>query len=137
MAPQRVVCGAMSTLAIVVIAFLALLLVLFIGGAIVTRRRAQAGAEHLRERAAAADRALASARAADRGWDPVLMEEAARQALEEKQPDFHYDALHLVLVDDRPGTDADRAEFVAAGERGIERVAVVRRGERWIAEIIS
>jgi hypothetical protein len=127
----------MSLLAIIAIVLVALLIVFFIGGLIIERRRATATADQLREHIAAADRALEAARAADRGWDPVLMEEAARLALERGHPDFHYDRLHLVLVDDRPGTEEDRAEFVAAGEAGIARVEVIRRGDRWIAEIIT
>jgi type II secretory pathway pseudopilin PulG len=127
----------MSLLAIIAIVLIALLILLFIGGLIAARRRARATENQLREHVAAADRALEAARAADRGWDPVLMEEAARLALERGQPGFHYDKLHLVLVDDRPGTEADRAEFVAAGDAGVARVAVIRRGESWIAEIIA
>ena len=127
----------MSLLAIIVIVLVVLLVVFFVGGLIAARQHAKATADQLQEHIAAADRALEAARAADRGWDPVLMEEAARVALAEAQPDFSYDKLHLVLVDDRPGTEGDRAEFVATADNGIERVAVIRRGDAWVAEIIS
>src|SRR3954453_13697015 len=124
----------MSPLAIVAIVLLALLVLFFVGGLIAARRHAEATDERLGERIGAADRALEAARAADRGWDPVLLEEAARVALERERPDFHYDKLHLVLVDDRPGTDEDRAELAATAEGQVVRVAVTRRGDQWVAD---
>jgi hypothetical protein len=127
----------MSPLAIIVIVLLVLLVVLFIGGYIAARRHAEATAGQLRERIAAADRALEAARAADRGWDPVLLEEAARVALDRERPDFRYDKLHLVLVDDRPGTGEDRAELAAVSDEGVVRVKVARRADGWVAESVS
>jgi type II secretory pathway pseudopilin PulG len=127
----------MSPLAIVVIVLVVLLVVFFVGGLVAARRRAEETAGELESRIAAADRALEAARAADRGWDPVLLEEAARVALDRERPDFHYDTLHLVLVDDRPGTDQDRAEMAAVGDAGVIRVAVTRRGDSWVAEKVN
>jgi hypothetical protein len=127
----------MSPLAIVVIVLAVLVVVFFVGGLIAARRRAEATEPRLRERIAAADRALEAARAADRGWDPVLLEAAARVALERERPDFRYDKLHLVLVDDRPGTHEDRAEMAAVGNEGVLHVAVTRRGETWVAESVN
>jgi type II secretory pathway pseudopilin PulG len=127
----------MSPLAIIVIVIVVLLVVFFAGGLIAARRRAEARDARLSERIAAADRALEAARAADRGWDPVLLEEAARVALDRERPEFRYDKLHLVLVDDQPGTEADRAELAAVGDEGIVRIKVTRHGESWIAESIS
>jgi len=127
----------MSPVAIVVIVLLVLLVVLFLGGLIGARRRADETADELDSRIAAADRALEAARAADRGWDPILLEEAARVALDRERPDFRYDKLHLVLVDDRPGTDQDRAEMAAVGDAGVVRVSVARRGDNWVAEEVS
>ena len=127
----------MSIVTIVIVVLLVLIVVFFIGGLIVARRRAEAHAERLDERIAAADRALEAARAADRGWDPVLLEEAARTALERERPDFHYDRLHLVLVDDRPGTEEDRAEMAAIGDEGALHVSVARRGDTWVAERVT
>ena len=126
----------MSPLAIVVIVVAALLVVLFVGGLVAARRRAEATGARLQERIVAADRALEAARAADRGWDPVRLEEAARVALERERPDFRYDRLHLVLVDDRPGKDADRAEMAAVGDEGIVHVGVTRRGDGWVADSV-
>src|SRR3954463_16730413 len=127
----------MSLVAIIVIVVLVLLVLLFVGGLIAARRHADATEGHLHERIAAADRALEAARAADRGWDPILLEEAARTALQRERPDFRYDRLHLVLVDDRPGTEEDRAEMAAVGDEGVLHVSVARRGENWVAEHVT
>lgn len=127
----------MSLLAIIAIVLGVLVVVFFVGGLIVVRRRAAANAGQLQEHIARADRALEAARAADRGWDPILLEEAARAGLQRERPDFHYDRLHLVLVDDRPGTEEDRAEMAAVGEDGVVRVSVARRGGEWVAESIA
>ena len=66
------------------------------------------------------------------------MEQAARSALEEQRPAWPYGALHLVLVDDRPGIEEDRAHFVAVGDGGDEaRVVMCREGDRWVAESVD
>jgi type II secretory pathway pseudopilin PulG len=126
-----------SPLAIVVIVIVVLLVLLFVGGLVGARRHASANEGELTARIAAADRALEAARAADRGWDPVLLEEAARQVLQRDRPDFRYDKLHLVLVEDRPGTEEDRAELAAVGDEGVLRVGVSRHDGAWVAEILA
>jgi hypothetical protein len=128
----------MSTLAIVLIAIgavIALFLVLgFLGARARDRRGAASWAQHVAE----ADSALEQARAADRGWDRTVMEAAARSALEESKPGWTLAGLHLVLVDDRPGTEEDRAHFVAVGQSGDEaRVVLERRGDHWSAERVD
>jgi hypothetical protein len=65
------------------------------------------------------------------------MEEAARQAIAEARGGWSYDHLHLVLVDDRPGTEEDRAHFVAVGGAGECRVVLARDGDRWVAERVD
>ena len=127
----------MSLLAIVIVVVAVLAIVFFVGGLIAVRRRARENAGELGARIAAADQALEAARAADRGWDPALLQEAARAGLQRERPDFRYDNLHLVLVDDRPGTDEDRAEMAAVGADGVVHVTVARRGESWVAEGVS
>ncbi len=129
---------AISTLAIVLIALgavLALFLVLGLLGARARDRR-QAGSweEHVRS----ADAALAQAATTDRGWHREAMESAARLALEEQRPGWRYDDLHLVLVDDRPGIEEDRAKFVAIGDGGDEAtVFLSREGDRWSADRVE
>jgi hypothetical protein len=126
----------MSLLALIVIAVVVAIILLFAGGYAAARGRSRLNSARLTERIKAADRALEAARAADRGWDPVLLEEAAREGLERERPQFHYDRLHLVLVDDRPGTDQDRCEMAAVGEEGVLHVVVARKGDSWVAESV-
>lgn len=126
----------MSTLAIVLIVIGAILLLLFLGGFVGARRRANRPevAEHIRH----ADQALERARASDRGWDKDLMEQAARSALEEHRPGSSWDAIHLVLVDDRPGVTDDTAHFVGSGPDGQARVVLSRReGGEWFTEQVE
>jgi hypothetical protein len=52
----------------------------------------------------------------------------------EARPGWTFDELHLVLVDDRPGVDEDRAHFVAMGPDDQVRVILARQGDHWVAE---
>jgi hypothetical protein len=128
---------ALSTLGLVFLIIGALMLVFFIGGlvAVSVRSRREAGSyeRHVRD----ADRALEVARAGDRGWDRGMMEGVARSALSDSRPDFSFGDLHLVLVEDRPGMDEDRAHFVAVGPDGETRVILGRQGGAWIAESVG
>ena len=81
--------------------------------------------------------ALEAARASDRGWDRVVLETATREALERERPDFRYETLHLVLVDDRPGTEEDRALMGAIGDEGELRIMLIRRGNIWEGQLIA
>jgi type II secretory pathway pseudopilin PulG len=127
----------MSLVLIIVIVVAVLAVVLFIGGLIYSRRRLQDPG--LEQRIRAADQALEQARANDRGWDRALLEEAARRTLAEQRPDFGgVDRLHLVLVDDRPGVEEDRAHMLAVGGEGQARVVLTRNPEgQWILDRIE
>jgi hypothetical protein len=127
----------MSTLAVVLIIVGIVVLLVFIGGLVAVRRRDQAQAGVWADHVRAADAALEQARALDRGWHRETMEEAARAALREQAPDHTYDELHLILVDDQPGTDEDRAHFVAVGPDKHLRVVLTRAGDRWTAERVE
>jgi hypothetical protein len=127
----------MSTLAIIVIAVVAVIVLVFIGGLAATRRRAAAGAADYERHIAEADRALEQARASDRGWERGALEQAARVALREQWPDFVFDDLFLVLVDDRPGIHEDRAHFAAVGSGGEARVVLVREQTGWAPEAVE
>jgi hypothetical protein len=130
--------GVVSIVAIVALVILAIFVLLFVGGLAAARRRARETEGRLQLKIAAADRALEAARAADRGWDRVLLDEAARKAIEMERPGFKYDSLHLVLVEDRPGIDQDRAQMRAAGADGELNLLLVRRGdEAWAAESVA
>jgi hypothetical protein len=126
----------MSALAIVLVVLAAIILIFLLGGFVIARRRADRPGweEHIRR----ADQALEQARAADRGWDRELIHAAARRAMDEHRPGLEPVSLDLVLVDDRPGVEEDRAHLIAAvpsgdtvrvilardasGEWGVERV---------------
>jgi hypothetical protein len=127
----------MSALGIVLIALGALILLLIAAGYLGAARRDRALAGERARRIADADRALEHARAADRGWDRVMLEQAARAAVTEARPGFSCERLELVLVDDRPGTDEDRAQLVAVGPEGELTVVLARRGDRWTAESVA
>jgi hypothetical protein len=126
-----------STLALVLIIAGIVVLIVFIGGVLAVRRRDQAQAGVWEEHVAEADAALEQARALDRGWHRETMEEAAREALREQAPDHAFDQLHLILVDDQPGVDEDRAHFVAVGPDKDMRVVLTRAGDRWRAERVQ
>jgi hypothetical protein len=128
---------AISTLGIVLIVIGVIILIAFVLGLLGARARDRRVAPHWEEHVAAADSALEQARAADRGWHREVMEQAARDALEEARPGWRYSDLHLVLVDDRPGVTEDRAQFVAMGEEGEVRVDLTRQDDRWVAEQVE
>jgi hypothetical protein len=114
------------------IVVLIVLLVLAVGGAFA--RRAQLGRtrgafEASLERA---NRDLAAAAAADRGWDRATLEAAARRICAE-QLGSEPDDLHLVEVLDRPGTDADQAVFHAQVGGRTQPLKLGRRDGEWVA----
>jgi hypothetical protein len=129
---------AVSTLGIVIVIVAALAVLFLIGGliAVRVRNRQQGGA--WKDHVAAADAALESARALDKGWHRDTMEAAAKAAVAESRPELAaVKQLHLVLVDDRPGTEEDRAQFVAVCDGGEARVILARDGDRWVAERVE
>lgn len=125
----------MTVIEIILIVVAVLVALVFAGGVVAARRRDRILAPDFAQHVSEADQALQRARAADRGWDRPLMEEAARSALREQRPDFAYDSMHLVLVDDRPGKEDDRAHFVAVGPDGEQRVVLTRTGDHWGAGV--
>jgi hypothetical protein len=129
--------AAVSTLGIVLIVLGGLALLCLIGGVAAVLVRNRRGASVYQDHVAEADAALQQARAADRGWDRTLMEAAAQTALAESHPGRSWDELHLVLVDDRPGVEEDRAHFVAVCEEAEVRVILAREGDRWVAERVE
>jgi hypothetical protein len=127
----------MSILAIILIVVAVVVLLVLAGGLVAARRRHRAELESgtFERSLAEADQALEQARAADRGWDRQVLEEAARQAVAEARPGGEY-RLHLVLVDDRPGVTEDRAQFLAVGDDRV-KVTLARRDEGWVAERVE
>ena len=125
----------MSALAIVLIAIAVVALVLFIGGLVAARRRVDR--HDFAADVARADQALEQARAADRGWNRQLLDDAARRALGVEKPGFDWESLELVLVDDRPGVAEDRAHVLARGREESVRVVLARDPDgSWTAESV-
>lgn len=122
----------MSALAILILIVVVILAVLVAGGLVITARRARAGEPALQERLEEADRHLAAAQAADRGWERATMESAVRQAFAERSPLEPHELL-LLQVLDRPGTDDDEAVFRVITDAGAEDVRLVRRAGDWVA----
>jgi hypothetical protein len=128
----------MSTLAIVLIVIAVVILILIVLGLLGARARDRHQAATWTRHVAEADAALEKARASDKGWDREAMSEAAHAALAEAHPGSTFDELLLVLVDDKPGVEEDRAHFVALrGHDEDARVVLARRGDRWVAESVD
>jgi type II secretory pathway pseudopilin PulG len=111
----------MDAFGIILIVFALLVALLVAGGYVAMSRRTSARDVTLREQLSRAERELAQAHAADKGWDPATLEAAARAAAAQR---FGSDvrALQLVQVIDKPGTDADQAVFrveTGDGERSL------------------
>lgn len=121
-------------LEILLVAIVLLVVLLAVAGNLWNRRHRARTREELLGRLAAADQALSAAVATDRGWDRDLLERAARAGFAAAYPGLEPADLHLVLVDDRPGTDEDRAVFEATVAGGSHTVTLLRSGDAWHAE---
>jgi hypothetical protein len=122
-----------TTILVIVLVVAALLvLVLFAGGLIAAARIRDSRDDELLRRLEEADRALAAARAQDRGWDPAGLQSAARAAHARRGGAPPRD-LQLVQVVDRPGTEHDQARFrvVDTDEREHD-VLLGRQGDEWV-----
>jgi hypothetical protein len=126
-----------STLAIIIIVFVALDVLLLVGGLIARNRRDRAGEADFSRNLTEVDRAFEQARAADRGWDRAVLEATAQKAIEDQRPGFVVEKLELVLVDDRPGVTEDRAQFLATGPDGELRLVLARSDAGWAAESVG
>ena len=128
----------MSVLAIVLVVLGSAIVVLFIGGFVARRRHDRRFAGTYARNVEEADSALETARAADRGWDRELLEQAARKALGEARPGWEPARFELVLVDDRPGVTEDRAHLLAMDDDERVRVVLARHeGGHWSAQVVG
>jgi hypothetical protein len=127
------------TLVEVILLVLAVAVVaLFLGGYAARKRHDRRYAGTYARNVEEADIALETARAADRGWDREVLEQAARRALEEARPGWEPAQFEIVLVDDRPGVTEDRAHLMA--RHGTDRVRVVlarHEGGHWSAQVVG
>jgi hypothetical protein len=122
-----------TTAEIVIIAIVAFFGLLALGGYVVNRRRAKANEPHFREQLEIANRDLAAAHAADKGWEPDALFEAARRAFTEQRAGA-VQSLDLIQVVDPPGTDEDKAVFRVETDNGPFTVTMGRRGDAWHLE---
>ena len=119
---------------IVLIVIAIVLVLLFVGGYVASRRRAEDWSEHV----AQAEQALERAFAEDRGWDRELLHRSAREALGSHRPGWEFRDVHIVDVDDKPGVEQDRAHLVAVGQDGESRVVLARDADGgWRVESVS
>ena len=121
----------MSTLAVIIIVIVLLVVLLIVGGLVANGRRARGEEDELLASLREADRALAAARAVDRGWDREAMETAARVAFAARSPAAIGELLLLQVVD-RPGTEDDQAVFRVITDHGSEYLHLLRHGDEWV-----
>jgi hypothetical protein len=120
-------------LAIVLGVFLALVIILAVGGAYARRRQLERTQGRFDTNLAQVNRDLAAAHAEDRGWAREGLEAAARAAYAARHDGAEPSSLELVQIIDRPGTDEDKAVFAI----GDERLTLGRANGDWVFENLS
>jgi hypothetical protein len=119
-------------LAIVLGVFVALIIILAIGGIYGRRRQLAATQGRFDINLAQVNRDLAAAHAEDRGWARDGLEAAAREAYVAQRGAEPTD-LTLVQIVDRPGTDEDKAVF----RIGSEQLTLGRANGEWVFESLA
>jgi hypothetical protein len=119
-------------LAIVIGVFVALVIVLAVGGIYARRRQLAATRDRFDTHLAQVNRDLAAAHAEDRGWAREGLEAAARAAYA-AQRGAEPPELTLVQIVDPPGTEDDKAVFAI----GAERLTLGRSAGEWTFEGLS
>jgi hypothetical protein len=120
-------------LAIVLGVFVALVIILALGGAYARRRQLERTQGRFDDNLAQVNRDLAAAHAADRGWAREGLESAARAAYAAQRDGAAPGELTLVQIIDRPGTDEDKAVFAI----GDERLTLGRSNGDWVFEALA
>jgi hypothetical protein len=112
------------------------LVVLAVGGAIARRAQLARTRPAFEDSLERVNRDLARAAAEDRGWDRAALEAAARRAFAE-QRGAEPDALVLLEVRDRPGTDEDQAVFRAEQAGTAHRLVLGRTAGEWVGDTLE
>ena len=120
-------------LAIVLGVFVALVIILALGGAYARKRQLERTRERFEASLAQVNRELAAAHAQDRGWAREGLEAAARLAYAAQHDGAEPSELKLVQIVDRPGTDEDKAVFAI----GHERLTLGRANGDWVFEKLA
>jgi hypothetical protein len=120
-------------LAIVLGVFVALVIILALGGAYARRRQLERTQGRFDTNLAQVNQDLAAAHAADRGWAREGLEAAARAAYAAHRDGAEPSELTLVQIIDRPGTDEDKAVFAI----GDERLTLGRANGDWVFERLT
>jgi hypothetical protein len=120
-------------LAIVLGVFVALVILLALGGVYARRRQLERTQGRFDAHLAQINRELAAAHAADRGWAREGLEAAARAAYSAQRDGAEPSDLTLVQIVDRPGTDEDKAVFAI----GHERLTLGRADGDWVFEALA
>jgi hypothetical protein len=112
---------------------LAVLALLALGGFFARRRQLRRTDPVFRQRLEKVNEELAAAHAADRGWDPQVVRDAARRLYADQRG---RDPEHLEVwqVIDRPGTDEDKIVFHVDGG---ELITLGRRDGEWVFESLT
>ena len=126
----------MSTWEIVVLALVAVLILLAVGGALARRRQLAGSQDRFDANLLQVNRDLAAAHAEDRGWERTVLEGAAREAYAAERGGSDPGELELMQVIDRPGTDEDKAVF-RCGPEGRDRLTLGRRDGQWVLETLE
>ena len=124
----------MPTWAIIVLAVFGAFLLLALLGALAASLRNRRRRGSFDSRLDEVDRALADARATDRGWERGALEAAARRAFEAERPGVEIDELTLVQVVDKPGTEEDKAVFRVVAAEAHMRLTLGRVDGEWVGE---
>jgi hypothetical protein len=125
-------------LIIVIVVLVVLIVLLAIGGWFAVQRRQREEDASWQTAVEEANRHLAEAHAADKGWEPAALREAARTLFDEQQPGAGIKAMELVAVEDRPGIEEDRAVFrIEDGTERVHHLTVGRTPDGWALEALD
>ena len=121
-------------LAIALGVLLGLIVLLALGGLVANARAQERDREAREAEIEVANQALATAHAADRGWERSVLEAAARAAYDASNPGMPATELVLVQVIDQPGTNQDKAVFRVVSAAGESRLRMGRQAGEWRPE---